>query len=341
MLACHRRQLSQRELATTTGLTPRSLQRYQNGEEVPSPPSLEAIAKALRFPTGFFLSEPPPAIVAGALSFRAYSKIRAKLRDNAVAAAQLAVELSDHLEDHFDLPEVDVPDLHEETSSPEHAAQMLREEWALGSSAPIANVLHTLESHGVRVFSLSEDVADVDAFCFWREAKPFAILNQLKSAERGRFDASHELGHLVLHRQIDFRDKDVEREANEFAAEFLVPKAALQSQLPSHVTLDTAMKLKAFWKVSAMAMVKRLKDIGALSDWVYRGMCMKLSSMGYRRGEPGGIANETSSLLEDIFCSEEGLSVSEVAKALRLRQTDLTPFVFHLPHERPHLRVVR
>ncbi len=332
--------MSQRELAGATGLVVRTLQRYEHGEESPSRQSLDAVAQALRFPADFFLSRPPPEIVAGALSFRAYSKIRAKLRDNAVAAAQLAIELSDHLVEHFDLPALDVPDLHEEASSPEHAARTLRQEWSLGAT-PIPNVVHTLESHGIRVFSLSEDVVDVDAFCFWREAQAFVILNQLKSAERGRFDGSHELSHLVLHRQVDFRSKDVEREADAFAAEFLVPKEALQAQLPSHVTLDTVMKLKTYWKVSAMAMVKRLKDAGALSDWVYRGMCIKLSGMGYRRGEPGGIPNEVSSLLEDVFCSEDGMSLSEVAKALRLRQADVSPLVFRLPHERGHLRVVR
>lgn len=45
-------------------------------------------------------------------------------------------------------------------------------------------------------------VADeIDAFSLWRDDRPYIFLNTSKSAERSRFDAAHELGHLVLHRQ--------------------------------------------------------------------------------------------------------------------------------------------
>jgi hypothetical protein len=84
-------------------------------------------------------------------------------------------------------------------------------------------MVHLLEARGVRVFSLAEDAADVDAFCFWhKRAKDdppaaFVFLNLQESGERGGFDAAHELGHLATHRAIDFRGKDVEREADGFA----------------------------------------------------------------------------------------------------------------------------
>jgi hypothetical protein len=50
------------------------------------------------------------------------------------------------------------------------------------------------------VFSLALDAAEVDAFSMWRQSTPYVFLNTKKSAEHGRFDAAHELGHLVLHR---------------------------------------------------------------------------------------------------------------------------------------------
>ncbi|MFC8222990.1 hypothetical protein ACFUTY_33075 [Streptomyces sp. NPDC057362] len=48
----------------------------------------------------------------------------------------------------------------------EEAAALVRARWGLGN-APIPNAVHRLEAHGVRVFSLSRDRPEVDAFSFW------------------------------------------------------------------------------------------------------------------------------------------------------------------------------
>jgi Zn-dependent peptidase ImmA (M78 family) len=202
-------------------------------------------------------------------------------------------------------------------------------------------MLHLLERRGARVFSLTEDAADVDAFCFWQDAKAFVVVNRAKSPERGRFDCAHELAHLALHRPIDFRDKDVEREADAFAGEFLVPSSALAAQAPPFISKETVVKLKRFWGVSAMAMVRRLKEVGRLTDWTYRSMCIDLAKDGYRSGEKNGMKqHETSSLLADMINSDDGVSVRELARELHVRTSDITPLVFHLPLQRGPLRLV-
>lgn len=57
--------------------------------------------------------------------------------------------------------------------------------------------LSVTATKGIRVFSLAEEGREADAFCTWHDSKPFVFLNRMKSAERCRFDAAHELGHLV------------------------------------------------------------------------------------------------------------------------------------------------
>jgi len=131
-------------------------------------------------------------------SFRSQARMAASTRDAALASGALAFLLNDWLEERFSLPSPDLPDLREE--EPEAAAITLRQHWGLGER-PIKNMVHLLESKGVRVFSMAEDTTEVDAFSLWRETTPFVFLNTMKSAERSRFDAAHELGHLVLHRQ--------------------------------------------------------------------------------------------------------------------------------------------
>jgi Zn-dependent peptidase ImmA (M78 family) len=75
---------------------------------------------------------------------------------------------------------------------------MVRARWGLGQ-ATIPNMIHLLEAHGVRVFSLASECAAVGTFSTHRGGCPLVLLNVGKSGERIRFDSAHELGHLVLH----------------------------------------------------------------------------------------------------------------------------------------------
>ncbi len=49
------------------------------------------------------------------------------------------------------------------------------------------------------MFSLAPDCLDADAFSTTYSGTPYVFLSTRKTGERGRFDAAHELGHLVLH----------------------------------------------------------------------------------------------------------------------------------------------
>jgi len=69
----------------------------------------------------------------------------------------------------------------------------LRRLWGLGE-LPIKNIIHLLEAKGIRVFSLSIDSAQVDAFSMWHVNRPFVFLNTKKSCEHSRFDVAHKLG---------------------------------------------------------------------------------------------------------------------------------------------------
>ncbi|MEK2654790.1 ImmA/IrrE family metallo-endopeptidase [Pseudomonas aeruginosa] len=55
---------------------------------------------------------------------------------------------------------------------------------------------------------MAEETSQVNAFSCWRRGvTPFVFLNTQKSAEASRFDAAHELGHLVLHRHGENKGK--------------------------------------------------------------------------------------------------------------------------------------
>jgi Zn-dependent peptidase ImmA (M78 family) len=92
-----------------------------------------------------------------------------------------------------------VPQVDPAVQDPEATAELVRVEWGLGH-APAPNMVHLLELQGVRVCSQAEECREVDAFSYWYDGTPCVCLNTTKAAERGRFDAAHELGHLILHR---------------------------------------------------------------------------------------------------------------------------------------------
>ena len=206
--------------------------------------------------------------------------------------------LNDWIERHFLLPEVDLPDLR--TARPEEAAEALRARWGLGQK-PISGIISLLEAQGVRVFSLSEDWHEMDAFSVWNGERPFIFLNTKKSVEKGVMDAAHELGHLVLHRHED-RGRNVEAEATAFAGCFMMPRASILATARRYPTLSAILREKERWGVSAVAYVVRLSRVGLISEWHYRQMMKRLSRSGFRSGEPGGRRlREGSQLLNAVL----------------------------------------
>lgn len=329
-LARKRRGLTMTKLAKAIGVEPRSVSAYEKGEFGPDGDRLSVLASVLDFPEAFFygddLDEPTPDIA----SFRALSKMTSGQRDTALGAGAIALMLNAWIEARFELPSQDLPDLSRE-DDPETAARALRHQWALGE-LPIKNMVHLLESKGVRVFSLSVDATEVDAFSMWRQHTPFVFLNTKKSAEHSRFDAAHELGHLVLHRHGSPQGREAEREANAFASAFLMPMASVLAYAPRMATIDHLIKLKKYWSVSLAALTYRLHSVGVLSDWHYQSLYIELSSRGYRKSEPDEGQRETSQILQKVFTAlrDESISKGAVAGELCVSAAELDQLVFGL-----------
>lgn len=317
ILARKRRRLSAKALAELAGVTPVTLSRIEKSVNPPDESTVAKLAKALGYPLAFFYQDELEHIQTEAVSFRSLSKMTAKERDAALTAGTLGLQLIDWVEERFSLPDANLLDLSYETG-PEVAAMSLRQHWGLGLK-PIANIVHLLESQGVRFLSLSESTATVDAFSFWRNATPYIFLNNYKTAEHSIFDAAHELGHLILHKHGGTGgSREAEREANAFASAFLMPRDDVLSRMPRFISTDVVIKVKSRWRVSAMAMAYRLNAIGMLSDWQYKNICIELGRRGYRSGEPFGIEREKSAIWLKVLSQlwSEKITKAEIAKQL-------------------------
>lgn len=323
--------LTRPKLADESDVSLRSISDFENGVRPPSDESLSKLASALKLPTSFFERDDIEPVPVTAASFRKLSKTTVTRRDAVLATAALTLEFYAEIEEQFRLPASAIPTL--DKLSPEQAADLLRNQWTLGER-PIANMVHLLESKGARVAALNRNYGDVDAFCFYRDGAPFIFLNTTKSAERQRFDAAHELGHLVLHSEVEMEAgtaKERESQANAFASAFLMPRAAVLNQSMSSASVERILAARSFWRVSAMAMTHRLHELSLLSDWQYRSTCITLSERGYRSAEPGGLVPETSQILRKVFYgSESRLKLRDAALALDVEPAEVRAYVRHL-----------
>lgn len=335
LFARNREGLTQTRLAKLADVSPRSIAHYESGDHVPGPEVVERFAAALNVPVSFFAAAPLEVIEPEAASFRALSKMGAAKRDAALTSGALAMSLSAWLEERLRLPAPAVPRYERGALDPESSARRLRNEWELGF-AKVSNVVHLLEAHGVRVFSLPEHLADVDAFSFWWKGTPFVLLNTRKSAVRGRFDAAHELGHLVMHADHDMpRGRERELEANRFAAGFLMPEEDVLASGLRNGGVEAILAAKGRWGVSAAALAHRLHELGMTSDWTYHSTFRRLSQLGYRSGEPddeGQVPRERSQALEKAFglLKERGIRQTDVARELHVHPETLRSLLFGL-----------
>lgn len=129
--------------------------------------------------------------------------------------------------------------------------------------------------------------ADVDAFSLPFADHPVVVLGSDKNDRaRSRFDATHELAHLVMHGDQIWGTKEVETQAHRFAAAFLLPAAEIRGQLPTTVDWQTLFELKRRWQVSLAALLMRARTLGRMSERTYLTAVKAASARGWRRVEP-------------------------------------------------------
>jgi Zn-dependent peptidase ImmA (M78 family) len=175
------------------------------------------------------------------------------------------------------------------SEDPTSAARTTRSDLGLSPDRPIPNLTMALEKAGVSIFCLPIDLDERDAYSGWSGHdlnKPLIVLSSGRPGDRLRFSLAHELGHLVMHWSQRGEPKDLEEQANWFAGEFLLPEAAMRSDLLPPVTLMSLAKLKPKWGVSIQALVRRAKDLQIISPRRYHYLYQQLGAHGWRVREP-------------------------------------------------------
>ncbi|MEV8376609.1 ImmA/IrrE family metallo-endopeptidase [Kribbella sp. NPDC056861] len=344
-LARRLRGLRRTELADLIRVTPAAVSQFERGQTRPTLPLVAAMSLALGVPAEFFTLgrslQPGSASSPHFRSLRTTSQLQ---RDRALAFAELAADVVTALEQHVELPHLLLPDLRA-PEAPDLAdiAQLAAEARVHFElrPGPVPHVVRMLEAAGVLVLRLPEISQTVDAFSAHLPTRPVVLLNPAKGdAARARFDSAHELAHLVMHFDAAPGSRIVEKEADSFAAEFLMPADEIVDELPRRLDWEKLHHLKQRWGVSLKALVYRAHHLGVLTPNAYRRGMQQLNEWGYP--EPGPLsAIEVPTLMQLTFelLEKSGYGVDQVADELHLPVPVIAEILKAGSDPRPQLRL--
>lgn len=266
------------QLATEVDVSKQAISQFESELSEPKGETMIKICKSLDFPVYFFVKPFPNDVRVTNSFFRALNSTSALERNSYHEKAKLVEKLYMFLDENLYLPKLNLPnyDLPDSISDEfiENLSIKLREYWGLGES-PIWNVIALMEENGIILSILKDESKKIDGFTqvykLDNSVRYCVILGDEKhSMARRNFSAAHELGHILLHSNINYEELDVsdranvERQANLFASSFLLPRIKFKKELYSPTNYDLYVTLKAKWHVSIKAMIVRAKELGLL-----------------------------------------------------------------------------
>lgn len=329
-------------LSDLVGVSRQTMSQYEKGQVTPGPEVLARISTRLNLPERFFLM-PTRSAERGTIFYRSMAATTKGARTRAESRFAWLQDISEYLSEFVELPESDFPVL----SLPqdpllisdneiEEAAEALRAYWNLGDS-PIANMVSLLENKGAIIARGALGAETLDSLSEFapEQRRPFIVIGTDKgTASRWRFDAAHELGHIILHAHVSpevlvraDRFKLIESQAHRFAGAFLLPCASFGDDLYG-ANLDNFKTLKLKWKMSISAMVMRARQCAMISEETERRLWINLSRRGWRKMEPYDDITppEEPRLLKsaiELILEEGGQTPDEILDRLALPSSDL------------------
>ena len=327
LLAREARGLTQTELADKLQLHKANISRLENGDTPVNEKILVAIADATGFPPQFFMQPGGPIPVT--LSYRKRQQVPAKIIsaiDAQINIIRSHVQFITRALQH-QVPALPVYDVTEE-QSPAQIAILLRKKWNI--TVPIIdNLCKLLEQQGIIICSFDFGTERVDSRTMLTDDQyPIIFLNSGSLADKQRFSLAFELGHLIMHTFcIVPHQRDINHEANLFAAELLMPAKDIRKDLTEAITLPLLGELKRKWKISMIALLYRADDLGLLTLNQKRYLLQQFNEQHIRRREPPqlDVQKEHPQLMQHLlanFMKSAKLEIPQVCTLLAIESGD-------------------
>ncbi len=324
--------LSQDALVERIGgiVSKNAISKYERGLMMPDSKVLIALSKALAVKTDYFFREYSVSI--GNVEFRKKSRLRVKLQNSIreqvadKVSRYLEIEQFLNIESEFSNPikNIAVNSL----SDIEIAVNQLLNTWNIGINA-IPSVIDLLEDNEIKVVELQTD-GDFEGFSGWADKKyPVIAINANYCAERKRFTALHELGHLLL--SIDHRisDKEKEKMCHRFAGAMLIPEVTFRRELGpyrSYIPIPELINIKESYGISIQAIMARARDLKVIGDSTYTQFCIRISSNRKEEGLGHYTGKEKSTRFKQLVYRAASEEIISMSKAANLADQKLSDF---------------
>jgi len=300
-LARESRGLTQSAFAADIEISQAEISKFENGIKIPSDAQIEKMAHRLQYNVDFlFLNESIRAFGSGCVYHRKrksatdakLTNLLATVNVKRIQVKQLMKSVESRPGNTFERLDVD-----EYSGGPKEVAQALRALWHL-PPGPVQNLIRVIEDAGGIVIRCEFGTTKVDALSQWLPGyPPIFLVNSAIPTDRMRFTLSHEIGHIAMHRTPT---EQMEREADQFAAEFLMPEKEIRPYL-SDLNIPRLAALKPFWRVAMSALLYRASELGTIDERRKSYLWFLMGKSGYRTHEPVEIAPEEPTLLRELI----------------------------------------
>lgn len=292
------RRLSQAQLALMVGVSAPTISKWKSGQQAPEADALERLASVINVSPEWFTRR--PALKLSPPLFRSNASAHVAARNMLEARLEIAQEVAIGLHEFVDFPETNLPQYSffspDEIGNEEieDAANKCRELWGLGRG-PIPDLALAAEGAGILLTKEETGIAKIEGLSAWSEVIPHAFIYLAADKANGfrsRFDLAHEIGHLVLHKNVPRATERVshnqmEKQAHAFAGALLLPAQAFANEIRAPITLDNLLLLKQRWGVSVGAIIMRLVALGIVSDEEKFLLFKRRSARWGANSEPG------------------------------------------------------
>lgn len=304
------RRFTAKDVLTAMGWSGARLTRMERTESFALPADdVERLAEVLTFPVSFFTTAPVSRVEPSDLSFRAPKSMTITEKNRLAQVIALSGDFLLHMGAMQKLPPLRIEP--RPGSDPVAAAAAARGMLGVAPDEPIADLTYLMESGGIPVILRDERFGakgvegnsrgrlekhlGCSAWVGEYKERPLVALRALDSWERTRWTIAHELGHLMLHVQVEGEMTDThEAEASRFASEFLAPFAVVAESLKSEPSLVNLLSVKMQWGISLGALIRHFYDSGGIDEERYRLLQKQLytrvnpdTGFTWGRTEPG------------------------------------------------------
>ena len=337
IIARESRGLSQSMLAKKMGISQGILSRIETGSMKTSEDMLNKLEDFLEYPQKFFfqIGRTYPGI--------SYHRKRKSIPQKTINKVDASINILrlhfEKLLKNIEFLENNIPDfpIEKDQVKAQDIARAVRQRLML-PKGPVDNLTKVVEDAGCIIMHCDFGTRMLDGLSLCVPTlPPMMFINKDIPGDRLRFTIAHELGHIVMHQYFT---PTMEDEANEFAAEFLMPAQDIRSELTG-ISLEKLASLKMRWKTSMQSILMRASHLNKIPERNKQYLWMQMGKAGYRVHEPIEIEYEQPTLYKEIidtYIDELNYSVEELSELLGIYKDEMEEIYFN---SKPNLRLLK